>query len=185
MKKDEVKKAFTEAQKEVKEKAIEKLKEFIKRTLEARERQIKVRDEAASKIKILDKDILDLKEGRIDRIEERQKADPKARETSVALVEKVIVKEVHHHHYEDRWYWPYRFIWQIPYVPSVTIIDQAPASIEITSGSAVFNLTTHTIASESFGPTYFTLNNSIAKDHAAGAYSYQVNGDEPKIGYVS
>lgn len=167
MDKNDRKKAFTEAQKEVKEKQVGELKSFIKKTLECKERQLRIREEANRKIKILDKDILDLKEGRIDRIEERQKADPKAKEVSVALVEKVVVKEVHHH-YDDRWYQPYRFTWQEPYI--------IPGSLPV-----VYSQTSAVDADIQT----FTLNNSIAKDHSAGTYSYKVNGDIEKIEYVS
>lgn len=183
MKKDDAKKAFTEAQKEVKENAVKKLKEFIKRTLEARERQIKIREEANRKIKILDKDIQDLKEGRIDRIEERQKADPKAKETSVAIVEKVKIVE-HHHHYYDRWYLPYRFTWTIPDPFPYEPIYPLPVQ-PIGNGTGGIVTQTSAQVDWQWGPTFFTLNNSMAKDHAAGAYSISVNGDNEKISYVS
>ncbi len=172
MNKEDKKKAFTEAQKEVKEKQITELKSFIKKTLEEKERQSRIREEANRKIKILDKDIGDLKEGRLDRIEERQKADPKAKEISVALVEKV--REVHHHHYDERWYWPYRFTWQEPYIAPFTN----------TVGNTVLDVSP-TVAQDSFGADFFTLNNSIAKDHSAGTYSLKINGDARIIGYVS
>ena len=173
MKKEKVKKAFTEAQKEVREKAVEQLKNFIKKTLEARERQINVRDEASRKIKILDKDIQDLKEGRIDRIEERQKADPKAKETSVAIVEKIKVVEHHHHHDYDRWYWPYQFTWTIPCAPLFAMTD---SGVDINSTSGLISTS---------NSSNFTLNNSMAKDFTVGAYSISVNGDSEKISYVA
>ena len=181
MNREDGKKAFTQAQKEVKEKAVEQLKEFIKRTLEARERQIKLREEANRKIKILDKDILDLKEGRIDRIEERQAADPKARETSVAIVKKDILKaldalEVHHYHHYDRWYYPFRFTWVAPIVDPVCtpIFGSTP-------GSGGFGATSN----GGFSADSFTLNNSIAKDHTAGAYTLNINGSSTEISYIS
>lgn len=172
MNENDRKKAFTEAQKEVREEAVKQLKEFIKRTLEARERHIKARNEAQKKIKILDRDILDLKEGRLDRIEERQKCDPEAGKVSVAIVKKDHVKaldpaEVHHYHHYDRWYYPYQFTWTIPLAPL--------SPIGMTAGDQLDGIEVGT----------FTLNNSVAKDNAAGAYTLNQNGGSTVISYVS
>ena len=144
MDKKDVKKGFQEAQKEMKEDQIKHVKELAKRTLKKQEIITRERDDANKKLAILKKDIQDLKEGRLDRIEERQKKDPLALKTSVAKIEKVPedkVKEIHHHHYGDRWYWPYHITW---------------LTLE-TSGIAAT----------------FTLNCSVAKDFTAGAYAME------------
>ncbi len=166
MDKKDVKKGFQEAQKEMKEDQIKHVKELAKRTLKKQEIITRERDDANKKLAILKKDIQDLKEGRLDRIEERQKKDPLALKTSVAKIEKVPedkVKEIHHHHYGDRWYWPYHITWlaQPPYYDSMGSI------VTTTDATGGLTLETSGIAAT------FTLNCSVAKDFTAGAYAME------------
>jgi len=105
-KKELVKLAEKELEEEKKEKEVKLIKEAIKQTLEKiawLEKEIKEKQEEK---KILKQDIDNIRAGRLDLIEERQRKDEKARETSIIIVEKV--KEVHHHY--DRWYEPYRIL---------------------------------------------------------------------------
>jgi hypothetical protein len=61
-------------------------------------------------------DIDDLKEGRLDRIEERQEKDPKAKDISVVIFIKERVVE----HEYPWWYWPYRIEWVGPAITYTT-----------------------------------------------------------------
>ena len=88
MKKEVVKKGYELAQKEFKKKQIEKVKEIVMKTLEKLEDLKKQKREIEEKIKILKMDIEDLKQGRFDRILERQEKDKKAKEISVVKIEK-------------------------------------------------------------------------------------------------
>ena len=175
MTKNDGKKAFEQANKELREKQIENLKHFIKKTLQKKESLIAQRKELARAIEILDKDIDDLKDGRIDRVEERQKTDPAAREASVAVVEKERViettKEVHHHHY-DRWYAPYRFTWTWP-APVVYCDNSAGQTI-----SSNDNTMQVTGAQDQVS---FSLNNSLAADFTQGVYKLS-NGTIKYVG---
>lgn len=94
---NEIKQAYDFAQKEIekeKQEALKlKVKDIVKSTLEkiARidEKELKLAEEK----KILKKDIDDLKAGRLDLIEERQKESELARGTSVF---QVVLKEIHY-----------------------------------------------------------------------------------------
>jgi len=167
MNKDDIKKGFQEAQKELKEEQIKHVKEIVKRTLKKIIIVSKERDELNRKLAILKKDIQDLKEGRLDRIEERQKKDPLALETSVAKVEKDKPSEkteVHHHyHYDNRWYWPYRIEW----IPQTPFYDSMGTIITNTSDGSGLSLATTGIADT------FSINCSVAKDYTAGTYQME------------
>lgn len=91
---EQVKKAFQEAKKDLEKDDNEllkaRIKDVIKTTLEKIEEEEKVVLEHQKVISVLKKDLKDLENGRLDLIEERQKADPKAKEISVALVERML-----------------------------------------------------------------------------------------------
>ncbi len=165
MNKEIVKKAVESAEKELEEKQIERVKDIVRRTLE----RIKLIQEQIDLLedekKILKLDIEDLKEGRLDRIEQRQKEDEKAKKASIVEV----VKEVHHHHY-DWWHTPYRIIYheveipQYPKLPNVwckTIGSAGDASLGYSTSSG----TTFTNAT-----TSFMLDASVAKKNVIGTY---------------
>ena len=140
---DTARRAYTEAEKEMREKQITAVKELVLLTLEKLESEKKSRDTATANIRILQKDLEDMKAGRLDRIEERQKKDIKAKAVSVAVIDRVIMKEEHHHdHYiiePQRWYEP----WNVVYC----------AGASATSSPSI------------------TLNNSVAADYTGGAYT--------------
>jgi hypothetical protein len=161
---DTARRAYSEAEKEIREKQIKAVKELVLKTLEKLETEKKARDHAMANIRVLQKDLDDMKAGRLDRIEERQKKDPAAKAASVAIVERVIVKEEHHHHEHyviepTRWYEP----WQVTYGPYVMTTLGAYATIN--GGTGVNGIST------SVGSPNCTLNNSIAADYSGGAYT--------------
>ena len=99
MDKDMVKKAYAQAQNERKEQQIQEIKAIVSLTLKKIEtleserenlkrqyhEQLKTVEDS---IKLLKLDIEDLKEGRLDRILERQEKDKKAKQASVMVVER-------------------------------------------------------------------------------------------------
>ena len=172
MTKEQTKKALDMAKKEVQEEAIKALKEVIKTTIKKRESLITRKKDLLEKISILDKDLADLKEGRLDRIEDRQKKDPFAKSISVVGIERRVEEHHHHHRYiDDRWYWPYQVTWQYPVC---------------TPGTGQFLSTQYTSTTGVTDATYgnfcasFEINNSIAKDNAQGAYDIYGNGQNVK-----
>ena len=158
MEKKDIKKAYESAENELKEKQISKVKEFVKRTLEKLEILKKDEGEIKEKIRVLKLDLDDLKEGRLDRIEERQKKDKNSEKVSVA---RIIKKEVIEHHYHSSpWYVPYIIEWNIP------VITTTP-NVYCDATSTNFCLTSSATSSYTNG---ITVTNSVAKDSCAGTY---------------
>lgn len=154
MTKHEIQTAVDLAHEEVKKKEIESLKLVIKATLEkinAIEKQIR---ELEAERKILKLDIADFKEGRLDRIEDRQKNDKKAKEVSVVEV----IREVHYHPY-DLWYQPY-------------VIKTLPVTYPY-NNVVYCNSTTST--SPLTATSCFTITGSLAKLNTAGTYMIDNN----------
>jgi regulator of replication initiation timing len=171
MNKEVVKKGYDAAQKDIEESQIERVKQIVRDTLTGIQKIDDKIDELKSKIKeyederkLLKLDIDDLKEGHLDRIEERQRKDKKAKKISVVLVE----KQVHHHHY-DRWHEPYKITYpnpSWPYQQPVVYCDSTSAGTPI---NAVFTTSEYN-GNPCVTGTYFTLNNSTAKNHTSGTY---------------
>lgn len=67
---------------------IKQFKDIIKQTLEKIEGKQKVQRGTVKEIQILKADVKDFKEGRLDRIEERQSIDPVAMRVSVVKIKK-------------------------------------------------------------------------------------------------
>ena len=168
MNKEVIQKAIQSAEQEIEDKQVEKIKTIVKDTLQ------KIRDiddeikELEDDRKILKLDIDNLKEGRLDRIEERQKVNKKAKKISVIIVE----KEVHHHHY-DRWYEPYKITY-MPYYPPVQPLPISPIFYNdnihccTTTGQSGVSATISAC-------DVFSLSNSIAKNFTVG--TYPINGE--------
>jgi len=103
------KKAYDEALKDIEEEKKEKIKEIIKATLRKKNEIEEEISKLQKKKKILSKDLEDFKKGRLDLIEERQKVDKLARETSLVRVEKIKAEEVNR-----PWYQIYQIILREP-----------------------------------------------------------------------
>lgn len=121
MEKEIVKQGYEEAQKILKEKQIEEVKRIVTKTLEkieivdskieAKKQELKELEEEK---KLLKMDIDDLKEGRLDRIQERQEKDPKAKNTSIVIIfRERTVPSYPQPITIDRnpWYDPYKVTW--------------------------------------------------------------------------
>lgn len=85
-----LKKAFKEANKSLEEQKIKRFKQMILATLQKIDKLESLVREYQRQIKILKKDIEDCKAGRLDRIQERQSKDPRAKEVSLIKVDEVI-----------------------------------------------------------------------------------------------
>jgi regulator of replication initiation timing len=155
-----VKEAFEAAEKESREKQVGEVKKIVTKTLERLEEVRKEIRELNDERKILEMDIDDLKEGKLDRIVERQEKDPKAKQTSVVVIvkEREVIREV------NPWYWPYQIIWRTPLaVPIEPLPVWCTTTQGVGSGGGVGMLTSgHT--------PYSTINCSVAKEATIGAY---------------
>ena len=82
----QISKAVELAEKELETKKIDKIKEIVKQTLEKIDDLTDKKKGIEKEIKILKMDIDDLKSGRLDKIQERQKIDEDARKMSLITV---------------------------------------------------------------------------------------------------
>lgn len=155
MDKKDVKRGYELAKQELKDRQIEKVKEIVKATLEKLESLKEKKKDIEEQIKILKLDLDDLKQGRLDRIEERQSKDKRARETSIFQIIKIVEE---HHHY-DHWYQPYKIVYTpCDYYWSGPTIDLSTTPV----GDNNFTITGNSDS--------YTINCSVAKDYAAGTY---------------
>ena len=156
-----VKEAFKLAEKELKDGEKIRIKEVVKATLEKLRKKEIEKHAVEEEIKILRADIENLKEGRIDKIKERQDIDIKAKEVSVIIIkEKIIEKQV------PMWHWPWVIEIKHEYLPvyyptymSGTLIGNCTTgnSATITSNNISSNIT-------------FTSTNSNAHLYTGGTY---------------
>ena len=121
--KNKAQQAFKEVEKELEDTQIKELKKIVKATLEQLEKKKEKKVKIDKEIKILKSDIDDLKEGRLDRIKERQTKDPDAKKVSVIIIkEKVIEREV------PVWRQPYTWYWNTNYNNNLVFIEQDNAA---------------------------------------------------------
>ena len=143
MEKGVVKKAFNQAKKEVNEENIKRVKELVKSLL----KRIVELDSEIKKLqeerKYLKMDIDDLKEGRLDRIEERQKKDEKAKKYAKIKVNRGEIADR-----DDT-----SGTWHVPF--NVTFYDSTSSTVYTSSQSAA-------------DPVVFT--NSLVKYATVGTY---------------
>lgn len=155
-----VKEGFALAEKEMREKQVTEVKKIVLKTLEKIKEQEKIRDDASKKVKILKMDIDDLKDGKIDRIVERQEKDEEAKRTSVVI----IIKETVNNY--SPWYMPYRVVW--PQQTYYYADNGLTALTTTTFGNAVSAGWSSQAASN-----YATINCSAAKESTVGAYEVE------------
>jgi len=145
------------AEKELKEKKerkqIKLIKSAIKQTLEKIEDKTNEKKELEKEIKILKQDIDNIRAGRLDLIEERQKKDERAKNTSVIIIERgKTIKNPYPYSVPTPWYEPYK-IYPNPAYPwrdPVWTIDDTTA-----------------IPNDDMS---YTICNSIARNAVAGTY---------------
>jgi hypothetical protein len=118
MSNEQIKKAFGDAEKELQQEEIDKIKSIVRSYLEEiqdkqdkKNRKQKEVDEIDEEIRLLKKDLDDLKAGRLDKMEERQKVDKRARDISIIIIKKVEKEYVPY----KPWYSPYDITWNPKY----------------------------------------------------------------------
>ena len=181
----EIKKVVQQTEKELQEKAkekqIKKVKEIVKRTLEKIDSVKKEKSEVDTRLKYLKMDLDDLKEGHLERIEERQSKDPEAKKYSVIIIIKeTIVKEIPIYDRFSPWYWPYSITWNTDNthwdgneVPgNITFKNDlveigTNLSFSLSNTNCDYTLTSGNSISEVSGDS---INCSVAKDFSAGTY---------------
>lgn len=112
-------------------------------------------------------DLEDLKEGKLDRIEERQTKDPEAKANTVIVIikEKETIREIN-----NPWYYPYTITvqnptWSSPYWCST---NQDALCLTNTMGGNSNNFNYD--ASKAIDYNAASINCSVAKDYSAGTY---------------
>jgi TolA-binding protein len=122
MEKEIVKQGVKLAEEQLRDKQVEEVKKIVLRTLEKIDKIDKEISDAKEKVKdleetkkILKMDIDDMKEGRIDRIAERQEKDEKAKNTSVVIIIKEKETVIEKERPIPYWYYPYQVIWKTEY----------------------------------------------------------------------
>lgn len=110
MTKELIKKAFDAAEKEHQEKEIQKIKKIVQIMLEKIQSKSEQKEKLDEEIRLLKKDLDDLKAGRLDKIKERQDVDEKARDISI-----IIIKEIKEEYIPYRpWYSPWTVTLKYP-----------------------------------------------------------------------
>jgi len=144
MDKERIKKGYEVAKQELQEEEINRVKEVIKATLRKMEDLKQQKRKLEKQIKILRLDIEDFKSGRLDRIEERQKVDKEAKEVSVVVIEKEVVKEP-------------CYPWLVPYVISVKEPYYVPSTIYYSDSTSDYSS--------------FSVTGTTAKNYTIGSYN--------------
>jgi hypothetical protein len=159
---EEIKKAFQLAEKELEENKINKLKEVVKQTLEKIESLIKEKGKLEEKIKILKMDIDDLKVGRLDKIEERQKTSEVAKETSVIVIREKQIQGIpcQVHSYVPYWQRVYE-ISPIMYYDATTWTSEAKPTITTNGDYWTATCITSTDCSTNVCGTYMLSSGTI------------------------
>jgi hypothetical protein len=169
--KEVAKAGFDQATKELREKQIQQIKQIVMRTLEEIKKQEKARDEAIEILKTLKMDLDDLKMGRIDRIEERQREDESCRKNSVVVIEKEKATPTGvRYAWQEKFFEPYKWSWN-PNIPGTTITYCNSNTSGPYYGQSYVSASDDTQMSISSG----SINGSIAKDSVAGVY--KVSGE--------
>jgi hypothetical protein len=184
MSNENIKKAFGDAEKELQQEEIEKIKGVVRSYLEEiQEKQDKRKkkqaeiDEIDEEIKLLKKDLDDLKAGRLDRMEERQRIDKKARDNSIIIIKKIEKEYVPY----KPWYSPYEIIWSRPQQPLYPDINNRMYCSNSTYGDIPqVGYSAANLLSSSFEETKelmdhaMTVTGSLMQNFVGG--SYDING---------
>lgn len=174
--KEMVKEAVKSAEEELQNEEKNKIKAVVKVTLEILQKKKQSRRSLDDEIRILEKDISDLKDGRIDRIKERQEIDKKARDVSIIIIKEKIVEK---HVPAQMWYYPWIIEVKpqyVPYMPTYyyTVGDNTVGAIAYGSGCQP-TITTDTTDTTDANCTWttFTTNNSVVHMHTGGTYQLE------------
>lgn len=165
--KDIVKEGVKLAEEELREEEKQRIKSVVKATLELLRQKEEKRRTLDEEIKILKRDVDDLKEGRIDRIKERQDLDSKAKEVSVIIIKERIVKE----YIPSPWYIPWVIELKPQYIPYTPFYCGGTTTIATLTTNAVgTGISNATVSCSSATDWSFTTNNSMAHMYTSGTY---------------
>lgn len=168
MSKEIAKQGYELAEKELREKQISEVKQIVLKTLEKIDKLSKERKELDDQIRILKLDLDDIKDGKLDRIVERQEKDTKARDTSVVIIikEKEIIREV------SPWYYPYTIKWQVPTYPHIVFGGNSDV-LQFGGFSGYYSDNSGHVIDMNATVTTSTINCSVAKDASIGTYALE------------
>lgn len=141
--------AIKEISKEKQEEEIRKIKNIVKVILEKIDDKKKKEDEIRKERISLEKDLDDLKSGRLDRIEERQGKDP--------IHDKVTVIEIHKIIEEYIPYQPWRSPWAVEWKTQNTW-GYVPATNQVKTVDCISNSTITGTAFQNFASGCYTIN---------------------------
>lgn len=167
-----IKKAFADAEKEQQEVEVSRIKGIVKDYLVKIKDKNEKKDKLDKEIKILKKDLDDLKAGRLDKIEERQQADEEARNISIIIVERV------REHYTPAYPWSCPYTIRYNTAPlnwsstTGTQLGSLGGSFTTTTGGYV--TTTAGVSALSVNPATtasFTLVGTSAQNFVGGTYN--------------
>ena len=169
MVKEAVKSAEEELKEEIRNKEKLRIKGVVKATLELLQKKEEARKLLDDEIKILRKDISDLRDGRIDRIKERQDLDPKAKDISVIIIkERIIEKQVS----TPMWYIPWVIEVKPQYVPYIPVYC---GTVTISNDPGYCSNNALGVSNTSTDALTFTVTNSNAHMYAGGTYVLENN----------
>lgn len=98
-----LKRAFAEAEKDQQEKEIGRIKQIVQSHLEKIQSKRESRRKLDEEIRLLEKDLDDLKSGRLDHIAERHEKDERARDVRIIVVEKVEKEYIPYYPWRSPW----------------------------------------------------------------------------------
>jgi hypothetical protein len=167
--KELIKEGVKLAEEELKEEEKMRIKSVVKATLELLRQKEEKRQLLDDDIKILRRDIEDMKDGRIDRIKERQDLDPKAKEVSVIIIKEKIVEK----HIPTPWYVPWIIEVKPQYVPLLPTFWCTTASpnvgVTYELGMTEPTIATYATAND-ISSIQFVTNNSMTHMYTSGTY---------------
>jgi len=176
MEQEIVKEGVALAEKEAREKQVETVKKIVQKTLEKIDELNKRIDELQEERKILKMDLEDLKDGKLGRIQERQVKDEKARQTSVVIIEREVIRD---HSYPVPYPVPYPVYPKNPWYDLWTAKWNTvyfSAGTSPMGGTAVGSSISNAMGGSgplTAGSAGMLINCSVAKDAAPGAYDVE------------
>lgn len=154
--KELAKKVFQSIEQENEEKQIKELKEIVTKYLEKIKTLTDKKEVIEKDIKILKADLDDIKEGRLDKIKERQEVDPAAKKVSI-----IIIKEKVYPPTEKPWQQPWIWSWN-------NFADYTKFDNNLVFGNTTGN----------FPQVNCVLTSSVSKNYASGTYLISHNGQD-------
>lgn len=161
--KELIKEGVKLAEEELKDEEKKQIKVVVKTILETLRLKEEQRQKLDEEIKILKRDLDDMKDGRIDRIKERQDIDPKAKEASVIIIKEKIIEK----HIPTPWYIPWIIEVKPQYTPYIPIVWNSSSSTCLSINGTT---TCNTSIPNTITVGELTTNNSMVHMYTSGTY---------------